>query len=394
MASGRLVDYLGHGNIADRPATPTLTTDAIGVWWSDDTDEMSIWDGVAWHEDVGGGGAGLVDSDYGDITVSGSGTVMTIDNDAVTYAKMQNTAAASRLLGRGSASGAGNVEEITLGSGLSMTGTTLSASGAGLSDGDYGDITVSGSGTAMAIDNDTVTYAKMQNVSATSRVLGRKTSGAGDTEELTLSELLDFVGSAAQGDILYRGASGWTRLAAGTAGKTLQTNGTGADPSWVTPTLSLVSTQTVTGSSANTVTFSSLDLATDGTYILVSDFTSASGSITDLRLRANGDSTTGNYVTEVERAQAGTISGATSDNKLSDLNASAEMHVEIIVNRLNSGQPVAQYQGVESYSSGGTLQTRRCSWTRKNTANVTSLTLVASGNFAVGSVFKLFKRTP
>lgn len=52
-----------------------------------------------------------------------------IDDDAVTYAKMQNVSAASRLLGRGSAGGAGDPEEITLGSGLSMSGTTLSATG-------------------------------------------------------------------------------------------------------------------------------------------------------------------------------------------------------------------------------------------------------------------------
>lgn len=50
-------------------------------------------------------------------------------NDAVTYAKIQNVSAASRLLGRGSAGGSGDVEELTIGSGLTLTGTALSASG-------------------------------------------------------------------------------------------------------------------------------------------------------------------------------------------------------------------------------------------------------------------------
>lgn len=37
------------------------------------------------------------------------------------------------------------------------------------------------------------------------------------------------------GDIIYRNASQWQRLPAGTAGRVLQTNGAGADPSWVVP---------------------------------------------------------------------------------------------------------------------------------------------------------------
>lgn len=83
---------------------------------------------VATLEAGGGGGGGVTDGDKGDVVVSGSGATWTVDSGAVTYAKMQDVSAASRLLGRGN-SGAGDVQEITLGSGLSMAGTVLSASG-------------------------------------------------------------------------------------------------------------------------------------------------------------------------------------------------------------------------------------------------------------------------
>jgi hypothetical protein len=77
--------------------------------------------------------------------------------------------------------------------------------------------------------------ANIVNVSATQRVLGRNTAGAGVQEEVTFTQFLDWVGSAARGDILYRGAASWARLAAGTAGQFLETNGASGDPVWATP---------------------------------------------------------------------------------------------------------------------------------------------------------------
>ena len=71
--------------------------------------------------------------------------------------------------------------------------------GGGIDDGDKGDITVSNSGATFTIDSgvistakiadDAVTYDKIQNVSATDRILGRDSSGAGVIEEITPANL-------------------------------------------------------------------------------------------------------------------------------------------------------------------------------------------------------------
>lgn len=73
--------------------------------------------------------------------------------------------------------------------GTNWTNQADATGGGGVSDGDKGDITVSASGATWTIDPDAVTYAKLQNVSATARVLGRKTAGSGDVEELTGDEV-------------------------------------------------------------------------------------------------------------------------------------------------------------------------------------------------------------
>ncbi|MEZ0275489.1 MAG: hypothetical protein ACAH88_11350 [Roseimicrobium sp.] len=103
-----------------------------------------------------------------------------------------------------------------------------------------------------------VTYAKLQNVGATQRILGRNSGGAGVAEEVTLTQFLDWIGSAAQGDILYRGASSWQRLAAGTAGLPLITKGAGQDPAWEAAYASGTIVKKVISTTSNAFTVNSL----------------------------------------------------------------------------------------------------------------------------------------
>lgn len=173
----------------------------------------------------GSSSGGLSDGDYGDVTVGGSGTTITIDNDVVTYAKMQNISATDRLLGRDTA-GAGDTEELTVGGGVEFTGsggirrsaltgdvtasagsnaTTLAAGNAGnLNSGTLlaarmpaltGDVTTSAGTVATTIGNNKVTYAQMQDVSAASKLLGRGDSGSGDPQEITLGTNLSMSGT-------------------------------------------------------------------------------------------------------------------------------------------------------------------------------------------------------
>lgn len=96
------------------------------------------------------------------LSTGGIATAKIADN-AVTYAKMQQVTS-SRLLGRYSA-GSGTAQEITLGSGLSLSaGGELSSSGGGGSGitALTGDVTAAGTGSVAAtIANDAITSAKI-----------------------------------------------------------------------------------------------------------------------------------------------------------------------------------------------------------------------------------------
>lgn len=63
-------------------------------------------------------------------------------------------------------------------------------------------------------------------------ILGRKTNTTGNAELLSVSDVLDMVGTT-HGSILYRGSSGWFELQPGSPGQVLRTGGPNANPTWI-----------------------------------------------------------------------------------------------------------------------------------------------------------------
>ncbi len=136
-----------------------------------------------------------------------------------------------------------------------------------------------------------------------------------------LKDILDFIGNGAQGDILYRDANSWQRLAAGTSGKLLQTNGTGANPSWtsvsaVSGTMSYQGSATVSGAAATDLTISGLDLDTYGIIYFEITADNGSGSTADISIYLNSDTTATNYYNERITSVAGTVGGTGGNNAI------------------------------------------------------------------------------
>lgn len=147
-------------------------------------------------------------------------------------------------------------------------------------------------------------------------------------------------GTPAQGDIIYRGASGWTRLAPGTSGYFLKTQGAAANPAWAAlPTPGLVYLNSGSVSSAAT-----LDIVLTsytgyrGFTLRFANFRPASDGVKlAARVSTNGgtsyDSSSGNY----KYANACTYAGGSGSSGVAS-NSATEIQIgDNIGNDANRG---------------------------------------------------------
>ena len=173
----------------------------------------------------------------------------------------------------------------------------------GLSDGDKGDISVSNSGATWTIDNDVVTYAKIQDVSTTNRLLGRDSSGSGVIEEIDPANVRSML-NVANGANNYAHPShpgddfsvDTGALTGATVVSDIDINVTTDTEGHVTDANGSVNTRTLTlgdlgytgSSSANNYThptYSTTNIDTSGATIVDSITTNSTGHITAMATR-------------------------------------------------------------------------------------------------------------
>lgn len=156
----------------------------------------------------------------------------------------------------------------------------------------------------------------------------------GDLGDLTFDTSKGFIlPSSAQGDIAYFDGTRYVRLAPGTSGKFLQTQGAGANPQWASTAMQLIDTQTASNSASIEFT-SFVDSSAYQAYMVVGNsIVPDSNSDLWLLTSTNGGVSYDSAADSYDYAATGLNGGGTSRNFYS----TGDTQIILIENTIDSG---------------------------------------------------------
>jgi hypothetical protein len=205
-------------------------------------------------------------------------------------------------------------------------------------------------------------------------------------------------GSEAQGDVLYYNGSDWSRLAAGTSGQYLKTQGAGANPVWGTVAAGSnwdVIDEVVVSVAAATVTFSSIASG-------YKHFKIISRAVTDtnqtLNITFNNDTSAGNYTTGYRewRGTATTLSAETNTSSanvpLGYIRTTTTNDLEIMISNYATQEKMVTCtcNSIDIATSSSSRYALRYGVWENTTNEISEIDLqMTSGNIEAGSNFIL-----
>lgn len=238
-----------------------------------------------------------------------------------------------------------------------------------------------------------ITDFSAAHASLTTGVHGVGAGTIAKTADITATKLDDFAATDDNTDLnVSTSAHGLCPKLDNTVTNFLNGQGGWTAPGGSGGALVLIDEQTVSGSAVQSLTFSSLDLDTDGFWILIGYWKNARADWSEVYMQANSDTTWTHYYNQNFEVNAGSLTGGRANNaRILYTGTSGQNSFVAFIHKISGCMPRAEVY--QNWNPASSVEIFVNNWIWNDTTNITQLVLYDSrgSDINVGSKFALFK---